>query len=86
MDTSECFIFGKICAYLAVFGYTGKYNPPLIAEMIICPLGHSALIFCFLGCKVFRSADNDMEFPVHSESATAQFSCSIYYIFFVLGA
>ena len=54
MDTSGCFMFGNICAFPAVLVNIGKYNYPLIADLIIFPLGNFALIIFVVGCKLFR--------------------------------
>ena len=84
MDTSECFIFGKICYCRLVLGNMGKYNPPSIMNMIICPLGIFTLIIFIVGCKFVRWADTSIKFPVNPESATAKIFCSIYFLFFLL--
>ena len=53
METSECFIFEKMCACLAVLGNIGEYNSPSIVDMIICPLGYFALIIFIKGHTFF---------------------------------
>ena len=83
METSECFIFGKMCACLAVLGNIGKSNSPSILDLIICPLGYFALIIFIVGCTFYRWEDTAMKVPVHAESATAQFSNSISFTFFL---
>ena len=80
METSECFIFGKICACLDVRGNIGKYNSPSIVDIVICPLGHFLLTIFVVGHTLFRWADTDMKFPMHHESATAEFYCSILFL------
>ena len=77
METSECFIFGRICAYIAVLGNIGKYNSPSIVNMIICPLGNFVLVIFVVGFTLFRWADTVTKFPGHPKSAIAEFSCSI---------
>ena len=86
MENSGCFIFVKMCDCLVLLGNTGKFNYPSIVDLSICPLGHFALIISVVGCNCFRWADTDMKFPVHHESATVEFSCSIYFILFVVGS
>ena len=49
MDTSECFMFGKICAYLFVFGNIGKPNPLSIVDLIISSIGCFVLIIFVVG-------------------------------------
>ena len=79
METSECLVFGKICACLAVFGSIVKYNSPSIVDLVIYLLGHIASIISVIGCTLFRWADTAMKLPVHTESATAEFSYFIYF-------
>ena len=86
MKTSDCFMFGKICSCLAIFGNTGKSNPPSIVDLIIYPLGNFALIIFVAGCTLFRWADTSMKFLVNPESATAEFSSFVSCLFFVVGA
>ena len=85
METSECFMFGKICESIAVFGNIGKYNPPSIVDLIICPLGHFALIIFVFGHTLFRWDNNAMKYPVNPESSTMEFS-SFFLCVFVVGA
>ena len=73
METSERLIFGKICACLALIVSIGKSNPPSIVDLIVCPLGNSALIIFVVGRSLFRWADTYMKLPVHPESANAIF-------------
>ena len=63
METSECFIFGKICACLDVIGNIVKYNSPYIVDLIICPLGHFSLIIFAVGRTLFRWAYTAMDLP-----------------------
>ena len=84
METSECFIFEKICACLAVLGNIGKSNPPYIVDLIICPLGNDLLILYVVGRKLFRWTDTAMKFPVHPEPAIAEFSSSFSCVFLCL--
>ena len=86
METSECFMFGNICACITVIGNIGKYNHPSILDLIVRPLGNFTLIIFVVSCTLLRWEDTVMKFPVHSESATAEFSCSIFFLFFVVGA
>ena len=74
-----------MCACLAVLGRIGKSNSLSIVDMIICPLGYFALMIIVVGCTLFRWEDTAMKLPVHPESATAEFSCSIYFLIFVVG-
>ena len=85
METGECLIFWKTCACLAVLGSIGKYNSPSIVDLIIFTLGNVALIILIVGCTLFRWADTAMKLPVHPESSTTAFSCSVYFIIFVVG-
>ena len=84
METSECLIFGKICACIAVLGSMGKYNSPSIVDLIICPLGNFALIIFVVGCTLFRWTDTTMKLTVHNESGTVEFYCSISFLIFLL--
>ena len=86
METSECFIFGKIRECISVLGNIGKYNSTYIVDLIICPLGKFILIMFLVGRTLFRWANNAMKFPVHPESTTADFSRLICFLFFVVGA
>ena len=86
LETSECFMIGKIWARIYVFGNIGKSNIPYIVDLILYPLGHFSFIIFVVGCTLFRWADNSMKFPVHTESATAEFSSFVSCVFFVVGA
>ena len=46
METSECFMFGNICAFIAVLGKIGKSNSASIMDFIIYPLGLWIDILC----------------------------------------
>ena len=81
METSECFIFGQICACLDVLFNIGKYNPDSIDDMMIFPLGIFLLIIFVVGCTLFRWSDTDMTFPVHHESATTRSSSFVSCVF-----
>ena len=74
METSECFMFGNICAFIVVLCNIGKYNPPYIVDLIIRPLGHFILIIFIVSCTLFRWADTVIKFTVPPESATVEFS------------
>ena len=67
METSECFMLGKICAPIAIFGNIVKSNRPSILDLIICPLGYFASIIFVVGCTLFRWEDTDMRFTVYPE-------------------
>ena len=74
METSECFVFGKIYACIAIFGNIGKSNSNSIVDIVIHSLGNFALIIFFVGCTLLSWADTAMKIPVHPEPATAEFS------------
>ena len=86
METSEYFIFDEICACIDLLGNISKYNSLSIVDLIICPSRHFVFIISLVGRTIFRWANTAMKFPVHPESATAAFSCSVSFQIFVLGA
>ena len=86
IEISYCFIFGKICACLYVLGNISKSNSHSILGLIICPLVNFALMIFVVGRTLSSWEDTTMKFPMHPESATAEFSCSIYFLIFVVGA
>ena len=86
METSECLIFDKICAYPAVLGSIGKSNSPSIVDIIICLLGNFALIIFVVGRTLFSWANTAMKLPMHPELATVGFSCSVSFIILFVGA
>ena len=85
MDTSKCFMLVKICSCLYISGNIGKSNLPSIVDLIISPLVHFALMIFVVGRTLLRWGDIAMKFPVHPESATAEFS-SFVSCFFVVGS
>ena len=86
METIECLIFRKICACIAVLGSIGKYNSSSVVDLIIFPLVNFTLIIFVVGRTSFMWEDNAIELPVHHESATTEFPCSISFIIVVVGA
>ena len=78
-------MFRKLCACLYAFRNIGKSNPISIVDQIICPLGHFTLMIFVVGRTLSSWEDTTMKFPMHPESATAEFSCSIYFLIFVVG-
>ena len=56
METSECFMFVKLCTFIYVFGNIGKYNPPSIVDLVISSLGNFALILVthYLGGQILQ--------------------------------
>ena len=86
METSECFMFGNLCACIAVLGNIGKYNHPSIVDLIIRPLVSFTFIIFVVSRTLFRWADTAIKFPVHPESITAEFYSFVSCVFFVDGA
>ena len=72
IETSECFMFGNICACITVIGNIGKYNHPYILDLIIRPLGNFTLIIFVVSRTLLRWVEISMKFPVHPESTTAE--------------
>ena len=62
IETSQCFMFGKIFVYLGIFGNIGTSNYPFIVNLIICPLVHFSLIISNVGLTLLRWADIAMSF------------------------
>ena len=82
METSECFMFGRICARLAVFGNMSESNSPSVLNFIICPFVNFVLIF-FVSVRTFIRWKYDTKtFPVHDELETAE--CSFFIVCFLL--
>ena len=73
IETSGCFMLGKICSYLAIYSSIGKSDSPSIVDLMICPLGKFSLIIFVVGRTLFRWEDSTMKFPVQPESAKAEF-------------
>ena len=67
METIKYYMFGKICACIAIFANIGKYNSPSIVDLIICPLGQFELIIFVVVLTLFRWEDTDIKFTVHTE-------------------
>ena len=86
METSECLIFSRILACLAVLGSIGKSNSPSIVDMIICTLGQFAFIIFDAYSTLFMWADTAIKLLVHPESVTEEFPCYIYFLTFFVGA
>ena len=80
METSEFIMFRKICTCIAIFGNIGKHNSNYIVDTTIYPLEKTSLIIFVVGCTLFRWADTALNFPVHPESVTADFSSLICFV------
>ena len=85
METIECFMFGKMCACLAVFRNIDQSNSPSIVDYIMWILGNFVFIIFFVGRTLLMWEDTAMKFPVHPGSATAKFSSFVACVIFVVG-
>ena len=65
MDTSECYIFDKICACLALFGNIVKSIYPSVVDLIIYQLGSFELMIFVVDIILLRWSDTAMKFPVY---------------------